>query len=266
MPAIQQLDPRKLKKHMQSLEIYGEQPSDGMEESVKTDGIIHPIVVAADKRTIVSGVRRRNAAIKARMKTVPCLLRSDLKDDLDIRRAIIQANKHQDKSTEVKAREYKVLMAIEEERARARRNPSKTVPQNSAERHQTGEARKIAADEVGMSHDTAEKAAKVVDAIDKATQAGDRERAQELRDSLERSVNSAHKKVAPPKKPAKKKPREVTPAKVVDELRRQHVSPLVRGIDQVAKINGGKGRYHTQANKALDNLLLALKEMRGGKK
>lgn len=58
---------------------------------------------------------------------------------------------------------------------------------------------------------------------------------------------------------------EISPAKVSDQLRRDHFSPLVRGIDRLAEINGGKGEYHTAANGALNDFSAALKEMRGGK-
>lgn len=66
---------------------------------------------------------------------------------------------------------------------------------------------------------------------------------------------------------AKPKPkgREVTPAKMVDDLVRNYVSPLVRGVDAVAEINGGKGGYHTQASASLDSLIASLREMREGK-
>ena len=67
--------------------------------------------------------------------------------------------------------------------------------------------------------------------------------------------------------PKKRTPRtkEVSPAKLVDNLRSKHVSPLVRGIDAVAKVNGGKGECHTTANDSLNTLEKTLKQMRGGK-
>lgn len=63
----------------------------------------------------------------------------------------------------------------------------------------------------------------------------------------------------------KPKTREVSPAKMVDALVRDYVSPLVRAIDAVAEVNGGKGGYHNAASKALDNLIAAMREMREGK-
>lgn len=57
-----------------------------------------------------------------------------------------------------------------------------------------------------------------------------------------------------------------SPAKLVDELSKKHVSALVRGIDAVAEVNGGKGLAHVCANDALNDLIAALKRMRGGEK
>ena len=66
--------------------------------------------------------------------------------------------------------------------------------------------------------------------------------------------------------PKKAKPKEVSSAKLVDQLTRKFVSPMVRGIDNIATANGGKGKYHKQANDALNLLIGALKQMRSGQR
>ena len=63
---------------------------------------------------------------------------------------------------------------------------------------------------------------------------------------------------------------EKSPAKAVDELKRTHVSPLVKGIDGVAESLGwkrGTNRRgnHKAADAALNSLLEALGQMREGK-
>ena len=68
------------------------------------------------------------------------------------------------------------------------------------------------------------------------------------------------------KKPRAKQGKEISPAKMVDELTKKHVGYLVRGIDAVAKINGGKGPNHKQANDSLNTLIKALKGMRKGER
>jgi len=57
----------------------------------------------------------------------------------------------------------------------------------------------------------------------------------------------------------------VSPRKFSDRLKVKLVSPLVKGIDKLAEMNGGKGKFHSQANEALNELLVALREMGGGK-
>ena len=251
-----ELPPRDLIKHMVSLDVYGEEPEEGMEDSVRERGIFQPIILAADGRTIVSGVRRRNAAIKAKRPKVTCIVREDLKSEADIHEAIVFSNMHQERSNETKAREYQVLKAVGEKRARAAMSKGGKGSQNSA----TLRTREDASSAVGMSHDTLEKASRVVEEIDKAAESGDRERARELREKLERSVNGAHKAVSPPKP---KQTQELSPVKMVDECKR-HVGAVVRGIDAIAKVNGGKGENHSSANAALDVLLMALSRMRKG--
>lgn len=66
--------------------------------------------------------------------------------------------------------------------------------------------------------------------------------------------------------PPRKANREVSTAKMVDELTRQYVSPLVRGIDSVADANGGKGDHHAVASASLDTLIAELRHMREGKR
>ena len=68
------------------------------------------------------------------------------------------------------------------------------------------------------------------------------------------------------KKPRAKQGKEISPAKMVDALTKKHVGYLVRGIDAVAKINGGKGPNHKQANDSLNTLIGALKKMRKGER
>lgn len=79
------------------------------------------------------------------------------------------------------AREYKLLKQIEERRAEARMLAGKKAvpvdydpPQNSAEGGEKGDARKIAAEKLGVSHHTAERLVAVVDAIDAAEADGDK--------------------------------------------------------------------------------------------
>lgn len=87
-------------------------------------------------------------------------------------------------------------------------------------------------------------------------------------------VGKDGKKRKPPKrstpssngKPKKSKPgKGKSPAKFADELSRKYVSHLVRGIDKLAEMNGGKGDAYDEADSALNSFIGALKKMREGK-
>jgi len=268
---LTRLNPAKLKKHPKSLEIYGEQSDEGFDESVASRGVDEPIVVAGDGKTIISGVRRCNAAIKAKLAEVPIIERRDLTDDLDIREAIVEANRHNEQTTEVKARAFRELKTIEAERAAKRRNSTlkrgNSPVQANLPEPEKGQSRDKAAVKVGMKPRTAEKAAKVVAAIDKAEASGNEKKATDLRETLNKSVSAAHRKVAK-KKPAKGQEKP-SAAKLVDDLMRRHfsgLSGLPQAIDAVAKANGGRGALYKSADDALNDFLKAAKKMRGGAK
>jgi len=256
-------DPTKLVKHPLSLEIYGEIPDPGFDASVAARGVDEPIVVAADGKTIISGVRRRNAAIKARMKEVPIYVRKDLVDQLDIEEAIIEANRHNEQTNEAKARAFKRLKEIEELRASIRMK-SQLKQGNAPASPNLDEAAKGRADvkaagQAGMKKTTARKAAEVVAKIDEATAAGDKETAADLRETLNtKSVDAAHKKAAPPK------PKRTA---LFDQIQRQHFSGksgLPQALDTLAEACGGKGENYKAADGGLNVFLKHGKEMRKG--
>lgn len=203
-------DPTKLVKHPVSLKIYGEKSDDGFDESIRLRGVDEPIVVAADGKTIISGVRRRNAAIKAGLDLVPVIERRDLTDDLDIREAIVEANRHNEQTMEAKARAYAELKEVESERAKRRQQATQNSPTHSVrgkvptpklceKPKENGRSKDKAAEQVGVSRKTADKALAVVAKIDEAEATGDKETAAELRETLEVSVSAAHKKAITPK-------------------------------------------------------------------
>ena len=126
--------------------------------------------------------------------------------DLDVQAEIIHTNRENDRTTEQHGREFIELKRIESERAALRQKQApikaraakkgevEVVPVNSSEH--VGEAAEIAADIVGMSRQTAERAAEVVEKIDELEDAGKSDEANELRETLESSVSAAHREVA----------------------------------------------------------------------
>ena len=112
---------------------------------------------------------------------------------------------------------------------------------------------------------TYRKGSEVVREIDRAEQRGHKRKAEELRKRLNNEgVAAAHRSIKTERKHRAQK--ELSPAKLADELKSKYVAPLVRGIDKLAKINGGKGKYHETCEEALNTLLKALREMRSGKR
>ena len=102
---------------------------------------------------------------------------------------------------------------------------------------------------------------KAVVALSKLDEAKQKEAAKAVRagDTLTAAVEAV--------KPRKRKQgREVSVAGLVDTLRRKYVGPLARGIDTVAKENGGKGPQYKIVDDAIEVIEIALKQMREGKK
>ena len=238
---LTKIDPTKLVKHPLSLKIYGEKADAGFDAAIKARGIDEPIVVAADQKTIVSGVRRRNAAIKAKITEVPILVRQDLTDKLDIEEAIIEANRHNEQTVEAKTKAFQRLKEIESERTaisskkNLKQGKNPTIPP-SGERlphSENSRAAEKAAEQVGLSRKTLEKAAVVVDKITEADKAGDVETATELRETLEHSVSEAHRQVTGKQKPARTKAEEIT---IQRSKLKKTAEALQRAIDDLHRL------------------------------
>jgi ParB-like chromosome segregation protein Spo0J len=199
---IQAVDPKLLLEHPLNKFIgYGD-PSQEFVESVRQNGILTPILVT-QSLTIISGRRRKIAAIAAGLAEVPAIVHPQALDDLEIRKLLIHCNQDHPKTVEQRAREFAELAAVEKELAKRRqstaggqkpgRKSASGICPGSA-----GEAKEIAADAVGMDRKTAEKAAEVVKEIDQAEAAGDAPKAAELRHKLEHeSVSAAHRAAKP---------------------------------------------------------------------
>lgn len=183
---LKHLDPIKLRPHPISQQIYQDSPSDELRASVRESGVISPLVVAADERTVVSGRRRRSAAIEAASKTVPCIVRLDLTDDLDIRQAVLEANVHNEKTTEQRAREYAERQSILQKLAERRKKAGVSAGEAK------GRTKEVAAEAVGMSVPTADKALAVIAKADQLVKDGKSEEAEAIIETLnEESVAAA---------------------------------------------------------------------------
>jgi len=204
---LQFASPSELLDHPFSVAIYGDEELDpAFVESICKFGIEQPIVVAADGKTIVAGHRRRKAAMLADLTEVPIIVRKDLIDDLEIKRAIVEANRHRIKTPEQIGREAMAIWKIEAELAARRRNEAlkrgatkvspksdeRAVPEVSEYRPAAaGRSDDKVAARLGIGRDTIRKAVFVADAIDKARERGDQARVEAIRKHT--TVNAAYR-------------------------------------------------------------------------
>lgn len=180
--------------------------------SLDEHGVLVPLVAVrqADGRLqLLSGHRRRQAAMRLRLAHVPVVV-VEPADELHAVELVLEHNRYRDKTVEQRAREFEERRAIESERAKSRQGRGGEGTGTTAADE--------AAESVGWSAPTAKKAAEVVHVIDAAEEAGDSERAEELREKLnEGSVSAAHRAAVPPKPgpPPREKP---APALSVPEV------------------------------------------------
>lgn len=190
----------KLRPHEENAKIYGDSFDGELLEKIRKVGILTPLLVSSDA-VIISGHRRWACAKELGIQEIPAVFFESL-DENDILEAMIMANEQRERTTEQKAREFARLKVIEQERAAARQKelagtrPSKDLQENVPEGVK-GQARDLAAQRVGMSGKAAEKAAAVVEVIDALEVTGEKDRAEGIRERLNKSVNGAFRDVQP---------------------------------------------------------------------
>jgi len=228
MKGVEVRNTNDLRPHEANFRIYGEDEVEGFEESVRRNGIQQPLHVTADG-TIVAGHRRWRTAIKVGIKRVPVIVVDGSADDIMVR--LIESNRCRQKTNEQKMREGRELMRIEDRRAerRARRTRSADTSDDPPQEGKTdsncprinlsvdkdgppihnqpssapgypslpdtGRTLDRVAEQVGTSRSTLIKGMKVVERIDQLRDAGEEGKAAELAETLNRSVDGAHKKV-----------------------------------------------------------------------
>ena len=109
----------KLTMHPLSITLYGYELEASFIASVRQHGIICPIQVTQDL-IIVDGHKRFQAAREVGIVEDHVIVRLDLNDEWSIQEALIECNRHRDRSEEVKHHEAQVLAAIKQERLRER--------------------------------------------------------------------------------------------------------------------------------------------------
>jgi ParB-like chromosome segregation protein Spo0J len=162
-------------------------------KSVKDNGVLHPLLVTHEN-IIISGHRRWEAAKRAGQEVVPVEVFWS-HDDLDIRAALVHANKVRKKSRYMLACEAQVLLEIEQERARRRKTEGQkaggqarhgSLPEPVPGSSDRGEA----ADKVGaamnppLSGKTVRQAVEVAKTIEKLEREGKGKEAERLKTTL----------------------------------------------------------------------------------
>ncbi len=120
-PKTEQVDPKNLKSHSLSLEIYGNQDVSDILHSILTKGFFQnqPILVSQKGRSlqIVSGHRRCKAAIEAGLNVVPIMRLSREFSPLEIESRVLDENLHRAKDGIQLIREFEHRKRIENKKA-----------------------------------------------------------------------------------------------------------------------------------------------------
>lgn len=184
-----------LRPHRLAEQIYGKfgEEEDALLESVKSQGILTPLLVTPDG-TVVAGSQRLRVANELRLLEVPVRV-LDLIDAAEIEEKLIESNVARQKTEEQKIREYRELKRIEAGKAAARKGTRNDLMENLPS-GQIGAARDLAAVKIGWSGRKAENGAKVLHAIEAHAEGGDNMQDVEgLRTTLnECSVDAAYQK------------------------------------------------------------------------
>ncbi len=212
-------DPRDLHDHPLNKTIYGIADDLAFAARVRADGAItSPLHILPDN-TVISGHRRKHAAIACGFPAVPVIVRYDLLDDLDIELCLVRSNDQREKTNEHKIREYLAVLKVEQEKAKRRMLSGVKASLGDV----VGSASSLAAEQSGLGkRKTCEKGAAVIKAIGDAVAANRHADAAILRQYLHKSVHQAHKLLAAPLK----KVDEFGPALDFHGLRHEPINEL----------------------------------------
>jgi ParB/RepB/Spo0J family partition protein len=195
-----QIEIRLLIPHPSNASIYGEDEDvSSLVESIQRTGWIKPLVVTPNY-IIISGHRRRQAALVLGLETVPVEVREFSSSATELE-ALLLENQLRHKTIEQKVREANVWKDVESELAhrrklaRLKQGEHRPDVQNFAHRETLGKTRDRLAKKVGLgSGFTYSKAAQVVAQIDKELSLGNQAVAKGLRKVLNsQSVDAAYK-------------------------------------------------------------------------
>lgn len=189
------IEPDKLKTHPESERIYGTDISDELRASIATNGIRTPLIVAKGSMIVLSGNTRLKVALQDRTAKVPVVfVEGDSTEEAELG-LVLTHNVARDKTREMRAREYRAYLGIAKELAKQRASAPRGVAAE-VQKFAPRKSREIAADKVGASHTSLDTGVKVVEAIDRLMDQGEKENAERLRKVLEEHGFSSAKNLA----------------------------------------------------------------------
>lgn len=236
-----------LKYHPLSNKIYGEDVDPSLLESIQHLGrIINPVLITHD-HVIISGNSRVRVARTLGYKTVPAIY-FDSKDEVDIKEAVIEANAQREKTNLQKIREYNARKEIESDLGKRRMATKKGQGVKQIAEAEKGTAREKAAKELGLSWNTLEKGAKVLEEYERlAKDDKTKKKAETLLKTLtEKNISAAYDLAFPEKK--EKKATANAKTKAADAPAEQTEAPAETVEDKSIK-------SHDQALKELDRII-----------
>jgi ParB-like chromosome segregation protein Spo0J len=204
---IEYVSPQSLHPHARNSKIYGDEDVEGLKQRILSSKWIKPLVVT-QHNTIISGHRRWRAARELGLLSVP-VERITFANEIEELMALLLENESRDKTVSQRVREADVWREIETANAEQRKVVAMTKVNQSLGRNTTtmvenfppsldgGKVRDKVAERVGFgSGRTYEKAAKVVEVVDKLIEQGKEEEALELLETLDnKSVHRAYQQV-----------------------------------------------------------------------
>lgn len=221
-------NPQELLNHPVNIELYGEHIPEDLQTSISSHGVEEPLIVCrsslrALNNFVVSGRRRRIAAIVAGIKQVPTI-EWPCESEPDFIRKLITHNIRAELTNEQRLRMFAKLRDVESQLAEIRMkagraieqqkrvgpvasSPSESVRSDSVEDPveappepvHAGRASEIAAKEVGLSRSTAEAGLAVIERIDNLKASGKTDEAESLTETLNNRIHAAVRVVNAPK-------------------------------------------------------------------
>ena len=224
-------------------EIYGNGLPEDLEDSIRKEGVLQPLVITEDGE-ILSGRSRWRICKSIGIEEVPCLIRQEKNLASEEKLAtLINLNASRDRTPRQRAIEYRHLKIVEA--CRLKKNPGQyeSTP------------RKVAAKKVGMSPDSCEALLDAIDQADDLASRGKMEEASALNKAIDsgsiKSVKEASSGLGG-KKPSATKKKPKSKLDVVDEKIEQAMVRLGRLIKERGDLSEACGKPALKAWRNLD--------------